>query len=92
MPSATFWTSLLALTAAATASPRSPRSTSNSTSCRCFPGDACWPSTSEWAKLNQTVDGRLIKTIPLGKPCHAPNYDAAVCDVLKEEWTEPELQ
>ncbi|PYH85196.1 FAD-binding domain-containing protein [Aspergillus uvarum CBS 121591] len=91
MPSATFWTSLLALTAAATASPRGPRSTNNSTSCRCFPGDACWPSISEWAKLNQTVDGRLIKTIPLGKPCHAPDYDAAVCDALKEEWTDPEL-
>ncbi|RAL00768.1 FAD-dependent oxidoreductase [Aspergillus ibericus CBS 121593] len=83
------WTSLLAVTASATAI--GSRSSTNTTNCRCFPGDACWPSLSEWDQFNQTIDGRLIKTIPLGKPCHAPNYDASVCAVLKEEWTEPEL-
>ncbi|GKZ34192.1 hypothetical protein AbraIFM66950_004376 [Aspergillus brasiliensis] len=82
----TLWTSLLALTASASAS-----AISSNSSCRCFPGDACWPSQSEWAQFNKTVDGRLIKTIPLGKPCHAPYYDASVCATLKEEWTEPEL-
>ncbi|PYI10991.1 FAD-binding domain-containing protein [Aspergillus sclerotiicarbonarius CBS 121057] len=84
----TLWTSLLAVTASATAI--SSRS-SNTTGCRCFPGDACWPSASEWDQFNQTIDGRLIKTIPLGKPCHTPNYDASVCADLKEQWTEPEL-
>ncbi|GFN20584.1 hypothetical protein AtubIFM55763_005690 [Aspergillus tubingensis] len=87
MLASSLWTSLLALTASASASAIS----SNSSNCRCFPGDACWPSQSEWAQFNKTVDGRLIKTIPLGKPCHSPYYNASVCTSLKEQWTEPEL-
>ncbi|RAL17380.1 FAD-dependent oxidoreductase [Aspergillus homomorphus CBS 101889] len=92
MIASNLWTSVLAFTAAATASAiGSSGSSSSNSSCRCFPGDACWPSSSEWSQFNKTIDGRLIQTIPLGKPCHAPNYDASVCAVLKEEWTEPEL-
>ncbi|KAJ5794907.1 hypothetical protein N7457_001506, partial [Penicillium paradoxum] len=58
--------------------------------CRCFPGDPCWPSDGEWSAFNETIDGRLIKTVPLGTPCHAPNYDAAACAILKEGWVLPE--
>ena len=61
-------------------------------SCRCFPGDACWPSTGIWDQFNQTIDGRLIATVPLATPCHAPNYDAVVCNALREEWEDPEVQ
>lgn len=60
--------------------------------CRCFPGDSCWPSSDVWDQFNKTVDGRLIATIPLATPCHAPNYDAAVCKELRGEWLEPEVQ
>lgn len=60
--------------------------------CRCFPGDECWPSANVWYQFNQTVDGRLIATTPLATPCHAPNYDAAICDKLRDQWTDPELQ
>ncbi|KAL5363006.1 hypothetical protein BJX96DRAFT_186526 [Aspergillus floccosus] len=62
-----------------------------SSSCRCFPGDACWPSQQVWSRFNETVDGRLIATVPLGTPCHTPNYDGAVCETLREGWTQPEL-
>ena len=67
-------------------------SAQSSQDCRCFPGDECWPSTDIWDKFSQTVDGRLIATVPLATPCHAPNYDAATCDKLRNQWTEPELQ
>jgi hypothetical protein len=63
-----------------------------STTCRCFPGDACWPSEDVWTKFNQTIDGRLVKTIPLGTPCHAPNYNAEECTALRDAWTVPEEQ
>ncbi|KAG0125332.1 hypothetical protein HOY82DRAFT_493074 [Tuber indicum] len=60
--------------------------------CRCFPGDACWPSTQEWSQLNSTVSGRLIATVPLGAPCHTPNYDATRCQHIKDNWHLPEFQ
>jgi hypothetical protein len=63
-----------------------------STTCRCFPGDACWPSENVWAKFNQTIDGQLVKTVPLGSPCHVPNYDAAECNTLRDAWIVPEGQ
>ncbi|KAJ5770175.1 uncharacterized protein N7511_002226 [Penicillium nucicola] len=61
-----------------------------SSACRCFPGDACWPAEDVWSKFNQSIDGRLVKTVPLGKLCHTPNYDAAQCATLREGWTVPE--
>lgn len=60
--------------------------------CRCFPGESCWPSPKVWSAFNKTIDGQLVATIPLGTPCHAPNYDAAVCDYLRSQWLWPEIQ
>ncbi|UKZ76210.1 hypothetical protein TrVFT333_003907 [Trichoderma virens FT-333] len=60
-------------------------STSNS-SCKCFPGDACWPSNSDWAAFNKTVDGRLIATVPLGSPCHGASYNETECQFLQDNW------
>jgi hypothetical protein len=60
--------------------------------CKCFPGDSCWPSTSEWKALNQTVGGRLIATVPLGHPCHDPTYDGAECQALRDAWQNPSIQ
>lgn len=63
--------------------------------CRCFPDDACWPSSQEWAAFNQTVNGHLVATIPLGVPCHDSafgSYNATECAILRERWTLPELQ
>ncbi|KAI4162238.1 MAG: hypothetical protein LQ342_004106 [Letrouitia transgressa] len=55
-----------------------------------MPGDPGWPSDSTWAALNVSVDGRLVATVPLAKPCHEPDYDAAVCKLLQTNWTLPQ--
>ena len=60
--------------------------------CHCMPTDGCWPSDSDWSKLNVSVGGRLVKTQPIGSPCHDPTYDAAKCLYLQQQWTTPELQ
>jgi hypothetical protein len=62
------------------------------TSCRCFPGDACWPTLETWQQFNKSVDGRLIATVPLGLSCHDPHYDEELCAQLAARWTIPELQ
>ncbi|KAH6888514.1 hypothetical protein B0T10DRAFT_441523 [Thelonectria olida] len=59
--------------------------------CKCFPGDACWPSRKEWAHLNSTVGGRLIATVPLGAACHDPVYNAAECAALQDQWQAPTI-
>ncbi|KAI9793346.1 MAG: hypothetical protein M1816_000238 [Peltula sp. TS41687] len=64
---------------------------SHSSTCRCLPGDACWPNADEWAKLNRTVQGRLVATVPLASVCHDPNYDAAQCAALMEGWELPTI-
>jgi hypothetical protein len=66
---------------------------SASSACRCLPDDAtCWPTNAEWSQFNETIDGRLVKTVPLGTPCHDPNYNAEACAVLKDGWLLPEQQ
>jgi hypothetical protein len=60
--------------------------------CKCFPGDPCWPSDSEWDRLNSTVDGRLIATVPLGSPCHDPSFNAEECKHLQSEWLYSSIQ
>lgn len=72
--------------------PAKSTASSSSSTCRCFPGDTCWPSAAAWVKFNQSVDGTLIATVPLGTPCHAPSYNAAECDVLRNGWLLPEEQ
>jgi FAD/FMN-containing dehydrogenase len=54
--------------------------------CKCFPGDKCWPAPDKWAALNETVGGQLIATVPLGSPCHDPTFDAERCAELQDQW------
>lgn len=61
-------------------------------SCKCFPGDPCWPSPTEWSTLNETAQGRLITTVPLGSPCHDPTFDAEKCQRLQSQWQYSEVQ
>ncbi|OQD79836.1 hypothetical protein PENANT_c043G07633 [Penicillium antarcticum] len=58
-------------------------------SCRCLPGDDCWPSTLVWNAFNQSVDGRLVATEPLAIHCHAPSYNSTQCNTLREGWLLP---
>ncbi|CAN8106046.1 unnamed protein product [Discula destructiva] len=72
---------LAGLTATVTAA------TNSSSSCRILPSDSAWPSTTSWDTFNTTVGGRLIATVPIGSPCHEPNYDEAACLALQTDWT-----
>ena len=60
--------------------------------CKCLPGDTCWPSTQEWSRLNSTVGGRLVATVPLAAACHDPTFHADQCAQLKSLWAFPNLQ
>ncbi|KAF1983710.1 hypothetical protein K402DRAFT_396457 [Aulographum hederae CBS 113979] len=56
--------------------------------CKIFPGDPEWPSDDTWAKLNQTLEGVLIKTVPRASVCYAgANYDATSCASMSKNWT-----
>lgn len=61
-------------------------------SCRCFPGELCWPSVSDWNSLNKTVGGRLVRAIPPGAVCYdsfegTPTRDDAKCAEVAAQWT-----
>jgi hypothetical protein len=61
--------------------------------CRTMPGDPSWPSTDLWNTLNHSVDGRLIKTIPIASVCHhGPYYNEAECQHVQKNWRRPEFQ
>ncbi|KAJ7205529.1 hypothetical protein GGX14DRAFT_458557 [Mycena pura] len=59
--------------------------------CRILPGDDSWPTGEVWDAFNQSVDGRLIKTIPIGSPCHDPTYDEEQCTVIRQNWHIPDF-
>lgn len=51
--------------------------------CKVFPGDAKWPSESEWAQLNASIGGVLLKPKPAASACYpGPDYDEAQCQFL----------
>ncbi|KDN60536.1 putative FAD binding domain-containing protein [Colletotrichum sublineola] len=56
--------------------------------CKTFPGSPGWPSSLEWSRLNETVDGRLLVPVPPGGVCHEgqPNYSADRCPGVQEAW------
>ena len=56
----------------------------------CQPGQRCWPSWQEWQQFNQTIDGHLHKTIPMGAPCYANStyYDVAACEVVESSYND----
>ncbi|KAL0567786.1 hypothetical protein V5O48_014206 [Marasmius crinis-equi] len=60
-------------------------------SCRILPTDSSWPSQDVWDAFNSSVDGRLIKTVPIGSPCHDPTFDEVQCNNVKDNWHNPEF-
>ncbi|KAK4158070.1 bifunctional solanapyrone synthase [Chaetomidium leptoderma] len=59
--------------------------------CKAFPGDASWPSQSDWNLFNTTLDGALIQTVPLAASCYNnwPQHDAAACQDVISHWNDP---
>lgn len=73
---------------------------STAAACKCGPTDKCWPSAAKWAALNSTVNGRLIKTIPIGSVCHTTTvvdstatntFDATKCADVQANWHFPQV-
>ncbi|KAH7329441.1 FAD binding domain protein [Stachybotrys elegans] len=56
--------------------------------CKCTPHDPCWPSTSDFARLNESVSGRLIATTPPASVCYPTqhDYDPAQCEGILARW------
>lgn len=48
--------------------------------CRSTPSDASWPSTAEWASLNASIDGRLLRTVPAASSCYPGNPFGSTID------------
>ncbi|PHH68281.1 hypothetical protein CDD82_680 [Ophiocordyceps australis] len=67
-----------------------PLAASSTRTCRCIPGDSCWPDDAAWATLNDTLHGRLIKSSPLASVCHDPHYDEEACNALAKAWPLPQ--
>ena len=51
--------------------------------CKEYPGSPGWPSQDEWARLNQSLGGSLLKPAPPASVCyHGPRYNEKMCDFL----------
>lgn len=59
-----------------------------STKCKTSPHDANWPSVQEWASLNQSIQGTLLKTIPVSSSCYPGNPfgSSHECSDVKDHW------
>ncbi|KAJ8133219.1 hypothetical protein O1611_g404 [Lasiodiplodia mahajangana] len=58
--------------------------------CKCTPGESCWPSDSDWAAFNATIDGRLLKTKLPASVCYpGADYDSAACESVIAVWNYP---
>ncbi|TGO19737.1 hypothetical protein BPAE_0334g00040 [Botrytis paeoniae] len=59
--------------------------------CRYMPGDSEWPSDNDWQQLNQTIGGKLIRGVPMARPCYAgSDYDPKICATLASTWENQE--
>ena len=51
--------------------------------CKAFPCTEDWPTEEQWSALNGTIDGVLLKPLPLASVCYAGQvYDATRCTYL----------
>ncbi|GAQ03950.1 4-dimethylallyltryptophan N-methyltransferase [Aspergillus lentulus] len=57
---------------------------SGTLTCRCRPGEPCWPAASEWTALNTTLRGDLLEVRPVAHVCHDPFYNYPACQNLAD--------
>lgn len=57
--------------------------------CKATPYSNTWPSEHDWQALNNSIDGRLLKTVPAASSCWPGNpYGSQVsCDAVDANWT-----
>jgi hypothetical protein len=57
-------------------------------SCKAAPGSNTWPRDAEWAALNHTLSGRLLKPLPPGAVCHPnqPTFNVVACPAVQAGW------
>jgi hypothetical protein len=57
--------------------------------CKATFGSALWPSIEEWAKLNDTLSGALLKPPPPAAACHPdqPSFNSTACAIIQAGWT-----
>jgi hypothetical protein len=58
-------------------------------SCKAVPGSPDWPSSQNWASLNESLAGRLLQPAPPGAVCHPeqPSYNATECTAVRAAWS-----
>jgi hypothetical protein len=64
------------------AAPKAPAANSQ---CKFIPGQQGWPNEQDWAQLNTTVNGRLLKPPPPGSACFetSENFNEDECDDVR---------
>ena len=84
MASSTLFSIAIALLAVPLASAAPAAESSHG--CKVMPSDKKWPSPKVWNAFNASVDGRLIKTIPIATPCHDPSFSKDECAEVQDNW------
>lgn len=69
-----------------------PRQVASARTCKCYEGEACWPSEAAWDELNSTVDGLLQKVVPEAAVCYntfegKDTYNASACAAVTANWS-----
>jgi hypothetical protein len=56
--------------------------------CKVAPSDRLWPSIDDWAALNSSISGALIKTAPVASSCFtgSPFNSTVPCATVKAQW------
>lgn len=58
--------------------------------CKVTPYDPQWPSDQDWAALNRSINGCLIKSAPIASACWPGNpFGSSLdCNTVKSQWTD----
>ncbi|KAJ5196695.1 FAD-binding domain-containing protein [Penicillium cf. viridicatum] len=61
---------------------------SASPACKVIPHDAEWPTQSEWASLNSSINHKLLRTVPVASSCWNGNPFGSLvnCSNVKSDW------
>ncbi|KAE8386199.1 putative isoamyl alcohol oxidase [Aspergillus alliaceus] len=60
-----------------------------SPACKVIPSDPTWPSDADWTSLNASIDGRLLRTVPVASSCWPGNpFGSPVsCGTVQSNWS-----